>query len=225
MLCALIFTPSFGQGTSFPFNPDSNNDGHIGTSDLMIFLSFFGSNWGLMENVELPEYEFPNFEQSVYDIWSNNSEIDSIYFNYSFTVVHEWYPAGSPELQVDTITYDRETILIPWSGSVPNGQLQYRGVVADGGSVKLYLTHGGSDSGEYSISLEDQTNTMNYLTSIGVVNNRFIAGSSWHITEGVPANTWSMDSNGWLWVPMTYQGSNGVELSNFQLSPFFSSPD
>jgi|GEM_PF-6546705 hypothetical protein len=225
LLCALVITPCMGQGVSFPFNPDSNNDGLVGATDLMTFLSAYGSNWGLMEGVELPSYEFPDFEQSVYDIWSNNAIVDSIYFTYSFTVVHDWYPAGSPELQTDTITYDREITLIPWSGSVPFGQMQYRGIVADGGSVKIYLAHGGSDSGEYSIALTDETNTMYYLTSIGVVSDRFIASSSWHITEGVPENNWSMDSSSWLWTPMVYQSSNGVVLSHFQLSPYFSSAE
>ena len=78
LLCALVITPCMGQGVSFPFNPDSNNDGLVGATDLMTFLSAYGSNWGLMEGVELPSYEFPDFEQSVYDIWSNNAIIDSI---------------------------------------------------------------------------------------------------------------------------------------------------
>jgi hypothetical protein len=219
-LLALVIAVTAGAQTYyFPHNHDSNHDGFIGVDDLMSLLSEYGSVSGLMSDVEIPEYDFTDFESSIFSFWSQEVHLDSIYLHFSFTTEHEWYPVGSIESTTDTIIYNREVTLIPWSGSTNVGFVQYRGVI-DAGSVKLFLSHGGSNSGEYSISLEDHTSTIAYLTSIGVVSSRFVASESWHITDGVI--DWGMDDTGWLWLPMTYLGANNIELDSFEFIPHFS---
>ena len=53
----------------FPYNHDSNIDGHIGTEDLMSLRSHYGSPWGLNADVVIPDYEFQALEEMIYGVW------------------------------------------------------------------------------------------------------------------------------------------------------------
>jgi hypothetical protein len=60
-LMALVVAVTAGAQTTWPYNPDSDNDGMITVEDLFSLLSAFGSEW-TMEADETEEYAVSLFE-------------------------------------------------------------------------------------------------------------------------------------------------------------------
>ena len=60
-LIALVVAVTAGAQTTWPYNPDSDNDGMITVEDLFSLLSAFGSEW-TMEADETEEYAVSLFE-------------------------------------------------------------------------------------------------------------------------------------------------------------------
>lgn len=53
----------------FPYNHDSNINGHIGTEDLMSLVSHCGSPRGLNVDAGIRDCEFQALEEMIYGVW------------------------------------------------------------------------------------------------------------------------------------------------------------
>ena len=220
-ILSFIFIQVSAQTFYFPYNHDSNNDGHIGISDLMSLLSEYGQVSGLMTNVEIPDYDFQDFEQMVYDIYNGDVVVDSIYVHYRLEAEHTWFPIGSIESQTDTIIYERE-VMIPGNPNISSALtgftiMKYN---IDGGNFGFWFSRSGETSNVYRIVLEDQTATNGYLMSIGFTPHRFMTDDSWSIQDGLPESVWSMDGSGWHHEPMVYSSSD-VPFTIFECYPYW----
>lgn len=220
-LLALVVAVTAGAQTYyFPHNHDANHDGFIGSEDLLSLLSEYSTEVGMNADAEIPEYDFPAFEQMIYDHWSQDVIIDSIYLSFTVEGEHTWFPIGSLEAETDTIIYHQEVMTSIAQGSISGENYYLLGYNADG-YFKFWFYHGGDDGGTYQVTIEDITASNQYFQSIGFLNHRFVATSTWHITEGIDENTWELDEGGWNWLPMTYWGSSNHVLTEFECIPYW----
>jgi hypothetical protein len=206
----------------FPHNHDSNHDGQIGVADLVSLLAEYGLTSGLMEGVEIPEYDFTDFESMVYDIWSGDIVIDSIYVHWIFEAQHTWFPIGSQESQTDSIIYEREIMItVPSGYSTTGTEIFFTKNIPNEGKIRLRLVHNGVDSGSYNFHWVDETSTNSYLRSIGLFPFRYVTSSvPWHISDGIPDNFWTLDENGWHYLPMVYFNTS-VPCTLFECIPYW----
>jgi hypothetical protein len=220
LLALMALCVAFAAGAQtfyFPHNHDSNHDGHIGSADLISLLSEYGQPSGLISGVVLPENQFDNFEQFIYDFWNGEIVMDSMYIHFRAEAEHTWFPIGSNESETDTIIYERET-MIPWN---LNFDLTDGSVVwTDVNGIGFWLYHGGSDGGQYGLVLNDNSIDNAYLQSIGFFPSRIATDDSWHIESGLSEAIWSMDENGWNFGPMLYNNSE-VPFTIFECIPYW----
>tara|TARA_B100000768_G_C11274849_1_gene375391 strand:+ start:133 stop:846 length:714 start_codon:yes stop_codon:yes gene_type:complete len=217
-LMTLVVAVTAGAQTYyFPHNHDSNQDGFIGVDDLMSLLSEYGQVSGLMTDIVLPENQFDDFEQFIYDFWNEEIVMDSMYIHFRAEAEHTWFPIGSNESETDTIVYERET-MIPWNSNwdLSNGSVTF----FDSEGIGFWLNHGGSDGGTYGVVLNDNSAANAYLQTIGFFPHRFVTEHYWHIDSGLSESIWSMDQNGWDFGPMTYSGGV-VPLTAFECIPYW----
>ena len=103
---ALVVAVTAGaQGTSihdYPWNPDSNNDTHIGSEDLMGLLSTYGTQFGLPP--EPCDYDGTPLEEWSIAVFNGEIIIDSIFIEYQIENTLTYFIPGCPEVVTDTIT-------------------------------------------------------------------------------------------------------------------------
>ena len=105
VLCLLCFSVS-AQNNSinvYPWNPDSDQDNHIGVEDLQSFLTVYGNDFGLPP--EPCTYDGTSIEDFFIGIHSGEVILDSIYIEYKLEDVSNYYIEGCPDEVTDTIVF------------------------------------------------------------------------------------------------------------------------
>ncbi len=101
----------------YPWNPDFDNDYHVGTEDLMGLLSVFGSS--IEANIPEPcFYDGTPFDSLILGAFTQSLFIDSIHVEFSRTFPISFSLFGCPDLVVDTVEYVFSTLLEADAGSV-----------------------------------------------------------------------------------------------------------
>jgi hypothetical protein len=225
ILCISFYLSGIAQ-IHYPFNPDVNSDGVVGTTDLLAFLSVFEQKWGIQVDYEPLQIPDTTLSGIIYNCFQRNASIDSIYFRFRVEGIHSWHPVGDPNLQVDTIVYMREVVMYPEFSfeGVPGvfnetGFHRFFAVLpAEVGRIEVWIVREGADGGTYKFSVVDFSTTGFYFHNIGFMS---IYGpqAAWHVTndddlplylspEGrieVVSNQWSITSTGaitdWEMIP------------------------
>ena len=121
-LLALVVAVTAGaQGTTiheYPWNPDWDNDNHIGSSDLTGFLSAFGSEFG--NPPEPCDYDGSSFEELVFGLMDGSIILDSLFLEYQLSQISSYYVGGCPDPITDTIVYSY-SVMFEWYSHGPDG--------------------------------------------------------------------------------------------------------
>jgi len=99
----------------YPWNPDSDQDNHIGVEDLQSFLTVYGNDFGLPP--EPCTYDGTNIEDLIIGLFQGDDSIiilDSIFVEYTLEGEHTYFLAGCPEPVVDTIIYSWNGMFTDW---------------------------------------------------------------------------------------------------------------
>ena len=109
LACLAVFTV-FGAGAqSMPYNPDANDDGYIGSPDLLSFLPLFGSQVGIDSSLTC-DYDGTPIEEFFGNVWNGDIVIDSMLVQYHTIDSAEVYIAGCPDPIWETVSYERAWI-------------------------------------------------------------------------------------------------------------------
>ena len=107
LLACLAVLAAFGAGAqSMPYNPDANDDGYIGSPDLLSFLPLFGSQVGVDSSLTC-DYDGTPIEEFFGDVWNGDIIIDSILVQYQTTDSALVYMAGCPDPIWEVVSYER----------------------------------------------------------------------------------------------------------------------
>jgi len=107
LLACLAILAAFTAGAqSMPYNPDANDDGYIGSPDLLSFLPLFGSQVGIDSSLTC-DYDGTPIEEFWGNVWNGDIIIDSILVQYHTIDSAEVYIAGCPDPIWETVSYER----------------------------------------------------------------------------------------------------------------------
>ena len=206
MTLAALFVSSLAMA-QMPYNPDSNGDNMVGSTDLLSFLSFYGNE--LIQSDLTCDYEGTEVEQLIVGAITGAIQIDSVYVEYLILDTLEYYTPGCPELIVEPLALERSYTVYPSYFVVDEiNQLDtellsfYRQVTF------RYL----ADQNSFYIGINDWE-----------VNNSLPNwyGSSSSPSEQLPfPEDWVLDEDG-IHVPWVSNGWT-ANCENFRLIPFWS---
>ena len=113
LLACLAVLLAFSSGAqSMPYNPDANNDGYIGSPDLLSLLPLFGSEIGIDSTLTC-DYEGSTLDQWLGDFWSGILEIDSILVQYTVLDTASYFLPGCPDAYEEVISLERSYVCHP----------------------------------------------------------------------------------------------------------------
>jgi hypothetical protein len=192
--------------TVWPYNPDINADGTIGSGDLVGFLPLFGT--ATASSPEPCIYDGTPWEELFFGLLDGSIILDSAFFSFTATDVATYFQSGCPLPITDTVTVS-DWIFFD-SGDSPN----LSGTWSNGTTGSLAFGYVSSIN-LYELSLPTSP-FINAYTPDG-----FFGGASFlaRIQEfGLPLDVLLIDSNGVSLNPPTlsewpyYQGdySNGI---------------
>ena len=112
LLALLLFAPSLclAQSVTIPYNPDANDDGFIGSPDLLSLLPLFGTQFGI-DSALTCDYDGTPIEEFLGNVWNGDIIIDSIFVQYEVIDSAEIFTAGCPLPTWETVHYERAYML------------------------------------------------------------------------------------------------------------------
>lgn len=110
---------------SMPYNPDANDDGYIGSPDLLSFLPLFGSQVGIDSSLTC-DYDGTPFESFIVGLITQDLVLDSIYVEYLIRDTLTYYTPGCPDLVIEPLVLERAYFMseVGQSGT-SNGYVAY----------------------------------------------------------------------------------------------------
>ena len=120
LLACLVAFAAFSvsaQQFSPTWNPDADDNGSIGATDVLATLSVYGNNWGVNTNLTC-DYLPSDSEQWFVDVLSGNVVIDSLVFQQIQLSIAEVYVLGCPEPVGDTVLIEQTTLLYPETSNI-----------------------------------------------------------------------------------------------------------
>ena len=106
LACFAAFAAFTAGAQSMPYNPDANDDGYIGSPDLLSFLPLFGSQVGIDSSLTC-DYDGTPVEEFLGNVWNGDIIIDSMLVQYHTIDSAEVYIAGCPDPVWETVSYER----------------------------------------------------------------------------------------------------------------------
>jgi len=183
---------SAGQST-MPYNPDANDDGYIGSPDLLSFLPLFGTQVGIDSSLTC-DYDGTPIEEFFGNVWNGDIIIDSILVQYHTIDSALVYIAGCPDPYWDVVSYERA-----WTTSSIYGNVTWQAwnSLSNAGNKQFridYSTQYGyfrftiSDDEVYNLGLGDVLGNTNAKAM------RSIDSENWYIP--FPTESASFNGNG-----------------------------
>ena len=126
LLACLAVLLAFSAGAqSMPYNPDANDDGYIGSPDLLSFLPLFGTQIGIDSNLTC-DYDGTDFENFMAGVILGDIILDSVLVQYHVSDTDSIFIPGCPGLIADSVSLERVRLFDSFSsGSYPwNTQMQ-----------------------------------------------------------------------------------------------------
>ena len=194
-LLALVVAVTAGaQGTTiheYPWNPDWDNDNHIGSSDLTGFLSAFGSEFG--NPPEPCDYDGTTTEDFIFSLMDGTIILDSIFIEYEIEDVSSYYLQGCPDPVTDTVIYAGSSMLTTvWQTTDYNFGASQTFPSAINQDITITCQYI-SALGKYEFSMANYTLYYSGLTQEGFFGGNWQGGSANFIPfEG----NWSFNENG-----------------------------
>jgi len=195
------------QQYSPPWNPDADDNGSIGATDVLATLSVYGNDWGVDTSLTC-DFVPNDSEQWLIDVLSGVIVIDSIFMQVAFFSVQDVYVLGCPNPIPDTVAFEiTETLATtyPEYGSSPSAQVYHNG---DGYSATVnFYFYDGLYCWESSIS---------YPAIYEAQNAGFFIPDAWSHCENLPLHTsFNIGSSG------IQADQLGTSTEYFQLIPYW----
>ena len=106
LACLAMFAAFTAGAQSMPYNPDANDDGYIGSPDLLSFLPLFGSQVGIDSSLTC-DYDGTPIEEFWGNVYNGDIIVDSMLVQYHTIDSAEVYIAGCPDPVWETVSYER----------------------------------------------------------------------------------------------------------------------
>ena len=115
LACFVVFAALSVSAQQFspPWNPDSDDNGSIGATDVLATLSVYGNEWGVNTSLTC-DYVPTDSEQWLLDVLSGEVVIDSLFFQQIQLTSTEVYVIGCPEPVIDTLVIEQTSWLFPY---------------------------------------------------------------------------------------------------------------
>lgn len=165
LLTSLALLATFAASAqSMPYNPDANDDGYIGSPDLLSFLPLFGSQVGIDSSLTC-DYDGTPFEEFIAGLFDQTIIMDSLYIEYLIVDSVLTYLPGCPDPVVIETVLERSYTMVTELQNMTSID-RYFGYDPNQGSVfrELRLSFN-FVNGTYSLRLGDSEVAM--LTSYG----------------------------------------------------------
>ena len=175
----------------YPWNPDSDQDNHIGVEDLQSFLTVYGNDFGLPP--EPCTYDGTPLEELMAGISDGTIILDSMFIEYELEDVSTYYILPCPEPIEDTLIFANTAMLYHYHFDSSPYSWYINGLDTYGGhfSFQFLLNTGG---GTYRFRPWSQT-----LADLGFEQDGFFGGSMYGFTPWssipFPAD-WYLDEDG-----------------------------
>ena len=150
IVCAAI---NLGAQSTLPWNPDFNNDGVVGASDILPFLAVYGQPVGVDTSLTC-EFDGSELEDWMIAVLDGSIVVDSILFQCVQADSALQYVFGCPNPEWVVVTFERAEMLYPFNSNLPNFTLFRTVPYFDGwgNSVQLEI---GYHLGQYHIGMND----------------------------------------------------------------------
>ena len=112
------------QQFSPPWNPDADDNGSIGATDVLATLSVYGNEWGVNTSLTC-DYVPTDSEQWFLDVLTGEVVIDSLFFQQVQLTSTEVYVIGCPEPVADTLVIEQTSWLFPYVVDLEYPQLYF----------------------------------------------------------------------------------------------------
>ena len=158
----------------YPWNPDSDQDNHIGVADLQSFLTVYGNDFGLPP--EPCTYDGTDFEDLIFGIADGTIILDSMYIELELEQIASYYPLGCPDQVTDTVIFSNSAMLHNDCGYCQcfnTSETTHFGISGSdvyGGQV--YFKLASVQNGYYNMKF-----TMPSLIQLGFLNDGFFGGT------------------------------------------------
>ena len=177
---------------SMPYNPDANDDGYIGSPDLLSFLPLFGSQVGIDSSLTC-DYNGTPIEEFLGNVWNGDIIIDSILLQYHTIDSAEVYIAGCPDPVWESVSYERAHMAANFAESPT--WMQW----STNGNSNSFLLQFNSTSGSFFFQIKDDEVYSTQLTDVlgSHYSNPLIEeNGSEHWSIPFPTDASSMGENG-----------------------------
>jgi len=194
LLACLAILAAFTAGAqSMPYNPDANDDGYIGSPDLLSFLPLFGSQVGIDSSLTC-DYDGTPIEEFFGNVWNGDIIMDSVLVQYHTIDSAEVYIAGCPDPVWETVSYERAWTAI--QQNVYPSHISYYALF--NGYYRFFSVSFSAFSGEFEFYIQDDEvessglqEVLGFKTANATDENN---SRQWYIP--FPTDAAAMDENG-----------------------------
>lgn len=192
LACLALLATFAAAAQSMPYNPDANDDGYIGSPDLLSFLPLFGSQVGIDSSLTC-DYDGTLIEEFWGNVWNGDIIIDSMLFQYHTIDSATVFIAGCPNPVWETVSYERSWMATDF---VDNGNMVW--IANSIGYQREFQLEFQANLGQFSFRVYDHEILNTDLDEIlGYWLSSALStplGINWQIP--FPTNAASMDENG-----------------------------
>ena len=148
LACLAVFAAITAGAQSMPYNPDANDDGYIGSPDLLSFLPLFGSQVGIDSSLTC-DYDGTPLEDLFSGLLDGTIELDSLLIQYHLIDSVEIFAPGCPDPYLEIFEYERAVMLYPWSFDPLNAVVVGNHLYGYFHAIELYYN---ASNGKYQVS-------------------------------------------------------------------------
>jgi len=179
LACLAVFAAFSVSAQQFspPWNPDADDNGSIGATDVLATLSVYGNEWGVDTSLTC-DYVPTDFEQWFIDVLTGSVIIDSLLFQQIQLTTTEVFVLGCPDPVTDTLVFEQTMSLLP-NFFIPGAEAYYESAPSGGGGYAwAYFQFGG---GNYELVVGAEPDNFTSFTSAG-----FEYDVSWNWNQSLP---------------------------------------
>ena len=184
-----------GQNFSPSWNPDADDNGSIGATDVLATLSVYGNEWGVNTSLTC-DYVPTDSEQWFVDVLTGQVVIDSLFFQQIQLTSSEVYVIGCPEPVIDTIVIEQTSWLFPSYIDLDYPELVFEDISVNEAFVNFYINYAAGTYGMYLIAEPENVSSI-YSAGFPLINQWYYNaqlpfGADFILNEsGIDGNLWN----------------------------------